>query len=126
MNFDDADLLTLCEECCDGVLNRVCAGAHYHNNPLGVWCANVLNQLVGATGDGGKFIHLFLYDRDTGRVELVNCFASLEVNIRVLGGSAHNRTIRGKAAQAVSVDQFVVHHGAHVVEGQLFHFLDFV
>ena len=126
VDLDHADLLTLFDQVLDGLLNGVGAGAHDDDDPLGIFGADIVDQLVLAAGELAEFVHFFLDDLDAGLVELVDGFTALEVDVRVLGGAAHDGTVGGEAAQAVGVDQLVVHHGAHVVKGQLFDLLDFV
>ena len=126
VDLDYADLLTTLDERIDGVLNRVGSGTHDDDNTFGVGCTGVFDQMIGTAGDFGKLVHLFLDDRDAGGIEAVDRFPPLEVDVRVLGGAAHDRTIRGEAPQAVGVDQIVAYHGAHVVEGQLLDLLNLV
>ncbi len=92
-DLDDADLLALLGQVLDGFLNGVGAGTHDDDDPLGIGGADVVDQLVLAAGELGELVHLFLDDLDAGRVVLVDGFAPLEVDVRVLGGAAHDRTV---------------------------------
>ncbi len=110
MDLDDADFLALFDQGVDGFLNGIGGGAHDDDDPLGIFGAGIVDQLVFAAGELAEFVHLFLDDLDAGLVELVDGFAALEVDVRVLGGAAHDGTVGGEAAQTVGVDQFVAHH----------------
>ena len=126
MDLYDADFLSFFDEVADGFLDGVGSGTHDDDDPFGVFGAGVVDQFVFAAGELAEFIHLFLDDFDAGGVVLVDGFATLEVDVRVLGGAAHDGAVGGEAAQAVGVDEVVVYHGAHVVVGQFFDLLDFV
>src|SRR6185369_9362281 len=126
VDLDHADLFTLFDQVVDGFLDGVGGGTHDDDDPFGVFGAGVVDQFVFAAGEFAEFVHFFLDDFDAGFVVLVDGFTPLEVDVRVLGGAAHDGPVGGEAAQAVGVDQFVADHGAHVVKAEFFHFLDFV
>ena len=126
MDLDDADFFPFFVQGIHGFLNGVRSGTHDDDNALGIFGAVVLYQFILATGKLAEFVHLFLDDLDTGRIKLVDRFTTLEVNVRVLCGTAHFRPVRGESAQAVGIDQAVINHGAHVIKSQLFNFLDFM
>ncbi len=126
MNLDDADFLALFNQIIDSFLDRVGGGTHDDNDPLGVFRPGVIDQFIFTAGELGELVHLFLYNRDTGRIIRVDGFTPLEVNIGILGGTTHDRAVGGEPAQTVGVHHLVTHHGAHVVKGQFFNFLNFV
>ena len=102
------------------------AGTHDHDDIGGVRGADVIKQVVLPTGEGGELVHVGLDDGRHGLVELVHGLAAGEVHVRVLGGTADGRTVRGQGALAVGDDQVFVDHGAHVVHGQLLDLHDLV
>ena len=65
-DLDHADLLTLFDQVFDGLLDGVGAGAHDDDDPLGVFGADVIDQLVFAAGELAEFVHFFLDDLDAG------------------------------------------------------------
>ena len=123
---DQADLPVVGDEVLDGGGDGQGAGTHDHDDIGGVRGADVVKQVVLPTGEGGKLVHVGLDDGRHGIVILVHGLAAGEVHVRVLGGTADGRTVRGQGALAVGDDQVFVDHGAHVVHGQLLDLHDLV
>ena len=121
-----ADLPVVGDEVLDGGGDGQGAGTHDHDHVGGVRCADVVKQVVLPAGEGGELVHVGLDDGRHGLVILVHGLAAGEVHVRVLGGTADGRTVRGQGALAVGDDQVFVDHGAHVVHGQLFDLHDLV
>ena len=83
-----ADLLALCIQVIDRLLERLGYGAHGHDDPLGIGGAVVGERLVGAAGDLRNAFHGIGHHVGHGVVELVGRLAGLEVDVGVLGRAA--------------------------------------
>ena len=105
--------------CFDGLLGDVAAGAHEDDDALGIGCADVFEELVLASGEGGKAVHLVLHDGGQGEVVGVDGLAGLEVDVGILRGAAQHGTVGRERAQAVLADALQRDHGAHIVFGEL-------
>jgi len=94
---------------------RLGPGGHENNYVLGIRGAEIVEEMVLASGESCEAVHGFLDNGGYCLVEPVHCFTSGEVDIRVLGRTPHHRPIRGKTALAVFDDQLVIDHGPHVI-----------
>ena len=79
-----------------------------------------------APGELGEFVHGSLDNARNRIVILVHGLAADEINIRILGGAADGRTIRGQGTLAMGNDQIIIDHGADIIHGQFFNLHDFV
>src|SRR6185369_696039 len=125
-NLDHTDFLAFFDQIFNRILNNISAGTHDNDNALGIFGPDVIDQFVLATGQLAELVHLFLYDLFADRIVGVDGLAPLEVDIRILGGTAHDRLVRVEAAGLVFGNQFVVDHGAHFVKREFDNFLDLV
>ena len=88
------------------------AGAHQHQNALGIRRPAVLKGGVAAAGEGGELIHRLLHQSRRGLHETVHRFAGLEIHIRVLGGAADRRPVGAEGPGPVGLDLRLRHQGA--------------
>ena len=109
------DLLAGGDERVDGLLDSADRRAHDDDDALRVGGALVVDQPVLATRPRGELGHHFFDDAGQGQVVRVGCFASLEEDVRVLGGSSDHRGVRREAAAAEGEDVLVADEGPHVV-----------
>ena len=125
-NLEDTDLLTLADHVFHGLVAGIGTGAHDDNDLLGIRGTHVIEQLVLTTDDLGELVHGGLNDGRSGVIVFIDGFTSLEVDIRILGGTANRGEVRAQAAGLMGCDRRVVDHGFHVVIGQFFDLLNFV
>jgi len=86
------------------------AGAHDDDDALGVGCAGVVEEVIGAAGELGEAVHRVLHDGGAGEVEGVTGFAGLEEDVGVLGGATKDGMVGAESAFAVSEDELLVEH----------------
>ena len=82
--------------------------------------------MILTAGLGGDFVHVFLNDRRSGVVELVDRFAALEINVRVLGADVGDRSIRAESAGAELFDILRLDQFFDLVIGDLMIFVNFM
>ena len=82
--------------------------------------------MVLTTRQLGKRVHLVLYDARGRIVVLVDRFAALEVDIRILGCTADRGVIWGESALAMLNHEVIADHFANGIAADLFDLLDFV
>ncbi len=87
-------------------------GTHNYDQALGLRVTVIVKQMVLSSGELGKLIHHFLGDLRGGSVKGVDCFPSLEVNVRILGSAANYWAIWGECPATVGDDLFVFDEGA--------------
>ena len=126
MNFDQTDLFAFFGKTFNRFFNNAAAGSHADDDVFSVRASNVIKQIVLAAGNFGELVHRFLNDSRNGVIVLVASFASLEVNVRVLSGSANGRVVGVHTALTMSVDQIERNHRLDLIFGNLFHRVDFV
>ncbi len=90
MDLQNADLFAACIQIIDSLLGGFRAGTHHHDHALGIRCTDVIEQVVLAADDLGELVHDVLHDRGASQIVRINCFASLEIHIRVLGSAAQH------------------------------------
>ena len=76
-----------------------------------------------SAGDGGDFVHVFLNDCGKFVVELVDRFASLEVDVGVLGADFADRFFRADASVAELLDVFGLNEFCNVFVRDFFDFV---
>ena len=82
--------------------------------------------MILATGKARHFVHIFLDDCRIRFVIFIDRFATLEIDVRVLGCSAHSRTIRSQRAFAASLDIFFINDLTNDAVFERFDFHHFV
>ena len=102
------------------------ARSHQHHHPLGGGIAVVIEQVVGAAGEGGEGVHRLLHQLRGGGVEAVHRFPRLERHILVLAGAPDHRLIGAEAAAPMGLQQRLRDQGPQVVIGDQLDRLDFV
>ena len=89
--------------------------SYRYYDALGVRCAHIVEQAIGAANDLGEFVHDCLDLFRAGRVKRICSFARLEEHIRVLRRAAEDWMIGGKSALPVFKHAIYADKGAHLV-----------
>ena len=89
-DFEQTNFFALFAQIAHRLFHRFSAGPHENNHPLSIGCANIIKEMVVATGQQGEFVHHFLDNGRRGGVVGVDRFAALEINIGVLRRAAHD------------------------------------
>ena len=109
-----------------GLFGRLCPRTHHDDDAVGIGRADVIEQLVLPSRQGGKLVHRLLHHHGASGVKLVDALPCLEVDIGVLCCTPNKGVIGREATGAMGANQVVVHHGPHHVVGDGFDFVDFV
>ncbi len=99
----------------DRLIDGFAAGAHCDDHIGGVRRSDIVEQMVLTAGLRSDFIHVLLNDRRRCIVELVDRFAALEVDVRVLSADVGDRSIRAESAGAELFNVFRFHQFADLV-----------
>ena len=91
------------------------ARAHQHKDAVGIGTADIIEQVIGATGPEGEAVHRILNDRRARAIKWVDRLARLEEDVRVLRGAAKQRTLRSQPAIAMLSDEFFIDECAKVI-----------
>jgi hypothetical protein len=104
----------------DGFTGR----AHGDDNPICIGIADIVEQVVFASGEFVHFFHIVGDDVRHFAVKGVDSFAALKIDVRVLGRSAQFRRFRVHCPGAEIFQRFHVDQFAHVLIIDEFDFLD--
>ena len=115
VDFQNAHFLALFHQVVGGLAGGLGARAHHDHDTLGIRSADVIEQVVLPSDQLGEFVHVFLDDLGASVVEGVDRLASLEIDIRVLGGAAQHRMIWREPARPVGVYEALFDHFLQVV-----------
>ena len=110
----------------DGFFNGFAAGTHGNDHIGGIFCTDIVEEMVLTAGDLGDSIHLFLHDCGTGGVVGVDSFSSLEVHVTILGTHFADGAFGTQGAVAEFLDVFGFHKFGDLFIGDLFKFVYFV
>ena len=102
------------------------AGTHQDDDVFSVRRAGVVHQVVGAARQGREFVHGLLHNGGGGGIERVDRFTALEINVRILGGTAQYRGVRRQGAFAEGIQPFRLHHGVQRIVGNIGDLADFM
>ena len=80
--------------------NAANRGAHGDDNPVGVGCAIIVEELVVGAQLGVDLAHVLLHDLGEGVIVLVGGLAVLEEDVAVLVGAAHHGALGVEGALA--------------------------
>ena len=97
----------------DDLLRHVADGAHGHDDPVGVGCAVVVEQLVVGTQLGIDLVHVLLHHGGQSGIVLVAGLTVLEEDISVLVAAPHMGMLR---VQGVSTELLHGVHVAHILQ----------
>jgi hypothetical protein len=125
-DLEQSDFLAACGQMLDCFFSRTQSRAHQHHHALGVRRADVLEQPVLASGQGGEAVHDALHDTGRDGVIGVDGLAALEIDIRVLRGAAQLGMIRIQGALAMGLDPLFVDQGADGLDRQALDLVDLV
>ena len=78
--------------------------------------------MILAASQGGELVHGLLNDCRSDCVVFVDCLTTGEINIRVLGSTAHGWAVRAESAGTMSCYQILIDHCTHIVIGKLLDF----
>ena len=111
-NFNESEFITFSIQIVDGFLNYICAAAHADDYVLSIFCSDIVKQMIAAAGDLADFVHIVLDGLRNRIVVRIRSFTCLEINIRVLSGTAEMGMIRVHSActetcHCITVKQFV-------------------
>ena len=87
-DLEQADLFALLDHQVDGFFGNFGAGTHKNDDALGVGCAVVIEETIGAAGLRGEAVHDRLHDAGNGLVVWSAGFARLEEDVGILRGAA--------------------------------------
>ena len=110
----------------DRLFADIRAAAHDDDHVLSVGSADIIEQMIGTSGQFADFVHVFLYDFRNCVIVLVRGFSSLEVDIRVLSGTALMRMLRVQSSGTERLDRVTVEQFVHVLVIDRFDLLDFM
>ena len=122
-NLDKAELIALAVQVVDRFLHDVRAAAHADEHVLRIRSADVIEQMIASSCDLADFVHVMLNDFRDRVIVLVRRFTRLEVDIRVLRGTADMRMVRVHRAGTEPGDRVPIEQLVHVDQ---FDLLDFV
>ncbi|MCL4102565.1 hypothetical protein MMG03_002169 [Fibrobacter succinogenes] len=125
-NVYETDLFALGVEILNGVTDGAGRRAHGDDDAFCIGCTHVVNNVILTTGEGSNLVHVLLDDFRNLLVEGVHGFAALEVDVRVLGGTAHGRAVRSEAAFAASLHVLFVDDATDNAVFESFDLHDFV
>ena len=87
-DFDQTVFLALCVQFIDAFFYRFRARAHDYDNVFGVFCSDVIKQMIFSSCQRRNFVHHFLYDVGRRVIVTICGFSVLEVSIAVLRRAA--------------------------------------
>ena len=125
-NLDQAELCALCVEVVDGLFHNIRAGAHGYDDLVRIGRADVVEQVVLASGDLADFVHVMLNDGRDRFIIFVAGFAVLEVDVRVLRAAAQVRMLRVQGAGTEGRNRIAVKQLIHVLIIDRFDLLNLV
>ena len=125
-NLDQADLFALAAQMVHGFVGGLCTGAHHHDDLFSIRIAHIIKQMILTADNLGKLIHGLLDDIRCLHIKFVNRLATLEIDIRVLSGTADRRMVRAQRTGLMCGDERIVDNRTHIVIGNLFDLLNFV
>ena len=94
----------------DGFFSSFSAGAHEDDDALGIGCAVVVEQAIGAAGLRGEAIHDGLHDAGDRVVVRSAGFARLEEDVGVLRRAAKDGAIGAERVLAELDEVLVIEH----------------
>ena len=99
-HYEDAGFLAVGVEPRGALGGGLGAGAHDDDHALGVRVALVVEKVVAAAGESGKFLEQILHRPGNRRVERVAAFAGLKKRVRVLRRAPEHRGVGGERPRA--------------------------
>ena len=99
---------------------------HGNNDPVGVFGAIVVEQMVFAAGQLADLAHIVFDNTGNRLIVRVGYFPLLEVNIRVLRGAANHRMIGIQRPATECVERILINQARQIVIIHHFNFLGFM
>ena len=109
--LDEAGLSAPRVEVIDGLFHRAADGAHRDDDLFGVRRSVVVEEMVFAAGYAADLLHVFLNDGGQRVVEAVVGLAHLEVDVGILHGAAHHRSLGVQRGGAERGERLPVEQG---------------
>ena len=106
-----------------GLFNGVAYRTHCHNDIFCLRIAVIVKRQIVAAGELCNLAHIAGHDVGDGIVILVHRLAGLEVNVRVLGGTAGNRFHRVEGAGAECLKGLLADQRTQILAFQKLYFL---
>ncbi len=97
-DVDETDLFALPVEVLDGVTDGAGRRTHRNDYTFCISSTDVVHDVVLTASVASNLVHVLLDNFRNLCIERVHGFTTLEVNVRVLGGTAHSRAVRCEAA----------------------------
>ena len=126
VNFQNAQFGAFGVQVVDGFFHRFGARTHNHDNLFGISRADIVDDMILTAGNLGKLVHFFLNDAFYLVIVRIAGFAALEEDVRVLRGTADNRSFRTQSVFGVEGIVHTLEHCSQIVVGKHFDFFDFV
>jgi len=117
-HFEDTHLLAHPIQFQHRLLDGSDAGAHQHDDAVGISRPHVVEQMILPPNQFGETVHRLLDDRRRRIVERVAGFAGLEEYVGILRRAPQHGPIRVHRAVAVILDQLLVDHRQDIVVAQ--------
>ena len=115
MHLHHANLLTLLCQVIHDLLHRLTDGAHGDDNPLGIRCAVIIEELVVSAGQGIDGIHLCLNNIRQSVVGRVAGLSALEEGVRILQCGADGRVLGVEGMILKAFDHIPIHNLCQIV-----------
>ena len=126
VNYEYANLFALCVELFNNSAYGFGSRAHDDDDIFRILSAVVVEQVIFTAGQLADFAHVILYDFRQSIVIGVYSLTGLEVNIRVLCGTADNRIIRIQTAFTECVYRILIQQLFEISIIHNLNLLDFV
>ncbi len=125
-HLENADFFALSDEVVSGFAGGVCTRTHENDDTFCIGGTVIFHQFVSTSCERAEIFHRRFDDAGQGVVERINGFATLEIDVRVLGGSAYDGTLWIQTSLAVGEDGFFADHFTNNSVRDLVDFIDFV
>ena len=125
-DFEHTELRAVFVKVFNGFFRNIRATAHDDEHGFCIRRADIVKEVILASGELCDFAHVMLHDAGNRVIILVGCFAALEVDVRVLCRATLMRVIGVQRAGTEGLDRLGVEEFAHVFIVDGFDLGDFV
>ena len=123
-NFDETKLLALGVEIIDGFFGNIRAAAHDNDNTLCIGCADIVKEMIPASGQLANLVHVMLNDLGNLGVVDIGSLTTLEVDVGVLSGTGLMGMLRIESTVTECLDCIAVKQLCHILVVDLLDLLD--
>ncbi len=120
--FQHAHFFSASGEVIHCFFNCISAATHQNDNLVGIFCSDVIEQVVVSTCQFANFLHVLFNDFGRCKVVLVCCFSVLEVDICILSRTLKLRMFRVQSASAEFFHILHIQQFCHVFVGNFVNF----